>query len=131
MKRSRTPLTVLLILALLLLMLPAVFSCKEREKDNGHAHVFGEWTELRAPTYISDGEQTRVCTACGDIERAVIPKLQPDLNGDNSVNILDVTVLLNFLAVNNSNDMIYDLNNDGLVNILDVAELLNDLATAR
>ena len=78
MKRSRSLIVILLILALLLLALPMAFSCKEQEKDNGHAHVFGEWTVVKAPTCNKSGTKVRVCS-CGKKETASI---SPEHSGE-------------------------------------------------
>ena len=51
-----------------------------------------------------------------------------DLNGDGTVNISDVTALLNALAGSVPPPETYDLNDDGTVNISDVTVLLNILA---
>ena len=49
--------------------------------------------------------------------------LWDDINGDNSVNISDVTALLGKI-VGGGTDPAYDVNGDGVVNIADVIQLL-------
>ena len=51
-----------------------------------------------------------------------------DVNSDGTVNISDVTALLDHLAASNANDLSHDLNDDGLVNITDVTALLDHLS---
>ncbi len=36
-------------------------------------HVWGDWTETAKATHTADGEQTRTCTLCGEVETEVIP----------------------------------------------------------
>lgn len=31
-------------------------------------HAWGEWTETKAPTYTEEGEETRICSACGETD---------------------------------------------------------------
>lgn len=51
------------------------------------------------------------------------PNLPSDLNNDNTVNILDLSILLSNYNTNNS---IADINKDGVVNILDLSILLSN-----
>ena len=41
-------------------------------------HVWGEWTETAKATHTADGEQTRTCTLCGEVETEVLPKHEAD-----------------------------------------------------
>src|SRR6185503_12675202 len=50
------------------------------------------------------------------------PNLQGDLNGDNTVNITDVTILLSDYGTSNS---AADINSDNTVNVLDLFILLS------
>jgi hypothetical protein len=50
------------------------------------------------------------------------PNLPSDLNGDNTVNITDLSILLSDYGTTNSNA---DINSDGAVNILDLSALLS------
>ena len=60
---------------------------------------------------------------------AVASRLRGDVNGDGSVNIKDVTALLNILADSGAADLaICDLDGSGSVSITDVTALLNILA---
>ena len=52
-----------------------------------------------------------------------------DVNGDNSVNISDVTFLINLLLTNGDLPAAADFNNDGRVTISDVTALINYLLT--
>ena len=51
-----------------------------------------------------------------------------DINGDENINILDITMLINMILNNSYND-IADLNADGGLNILDVVILVNLILT--
>ena len=55
--------------------------------------------------------------------------IEGDINADNSVNILDVVILVNFvLNLQIPNDIEFsssDLNNDGMLNVLDIVHLVN------
>ncbi len=41
-------------------------------------HVWGDWTETVLATHTADGEQTRTCTLCGEVETEVLPKHDAD-----------------------------------------------------
>lgn len=76
-----------------------------------------------------------VCTASDEYYLGADPILPPennpfDVNGSGSVNILDVSTLLNRLALGDTED-VRDLNGDGVVNIDDVSSLLDYLSTAK
>ena len=52
--------------------------------------------------------------------------LSGDVNNDNTINILDVVEMINYILFNNNEELeCYDINNDGLVNILDVVYTVN------
>lgn len=79
--------------------------------------------------------------SCGAIKRALFTAitgtphddvLMGDVDGDNHVNISDVTTLINYLLTDNSNGVniqAADLDGNGIVNISDVTELINYLLT--
>ena len=50
--------------------------------------------------------------------------IQGDLNGDTTLNILDVIILVDIILNGESSDLA-DINNDGMINILDVIELID------
>ena len=39
------------------------------------AHTWGDWTETVHPTVSTDGEKERTCSACGEVQTEVVPKL--------------------------------------------------------
>ena len=39
------------------------------------AHAWGEWTQTKAPDYVSEGENARECSLCGEVETEVVEKL--------------------------------------------------------
>ena len=47
-----------------------------------------------------------------------------DINGDNSINIQDIVLLIN-LVLNNGYDILADLNSDGMLDVLDIVQLVN------
>ena len=47
-----------------------------------------------------------------------------DINGDNSINIQDIVIVVNLVLSNEYNDLA-DLNLDSIVNVLDVIQLVN------
>ena len=55
------------------------------------------------------------------------PKLAGDINGDGTVNALDIQEVIN-AAVVESADPVYDVNNDGMVNALDIQKVINNAA---
>jgi len=49
--------------------------CSCGDKTDVAAHQWGAWQETTAPTYNTDGEQTRTCATCGATETKAIAKL--------------------------------------------------------
>jgi hypothetical protein len=47
-----------------------------------------------------------------------------EINGDNSINIQDVVLVIN-LVLNREYSDLADLNSDGLVDVLDIVQLVN------
>ena len=37
-------------------------------------HVWSKWTEIKAPNYVEDGEKSRECSVCHNVETEAIPK---------------------------------------------------------
>ena len=56
-------------------------------------------------------------------------QLQGDMNGDNTLNVLDVIIVVNMAIGNVEIDLNGDMNNDGGINILDVVILANIILT--
>jgi len=56
-------------------------------------------------------------------------QLQGDMNGDSSLNVLDVIIVVNMALGNIEIDLNGDMNNDGGINILDVVILANIILT--
>ena len=56
-------------------------------------------------------------------------QLQGDMNGDSSLNVLDVIIVVNMALGNAEIDLNGDMNNDGGINILDVVILANIILT--
>ena len=48
-----------------------------------------------------------------------------DINGDQTLNVLDVILVVNMALGNTEADLNGDMNSDGLINILDVVLLVN------
>tara|TARA_Y100001970_G_scaffold225108_1_gene277835 strand:- start:3069 stop:4346 length:1278 start_codon:yes stop_codon:yes gene_type:complete len=69
------------------------------------------------------------CRVKGIPDISYIPFDNGDLNMDNSIDILDVVVLVNFVLGADNPDstqaMLSDLNDDGIINILDIISLIN------
>ena len=60
----------------------------------------------------------------------LIPEIRGDVNGDGSVNISDVTALINYLLSHNATGVnldVADCNQDNAINISDVTSLINFL----
>jgi hypothetical protein len=53
------------------------------------------------------------------------PSITCDINGDASINILDLQALSNKITVGGTIDSLFDLNGDGAVNVLDLQILAN------
>ena len=71
------------------------------DKDS-HIHRFGEWTVTKPATVRAEGEETHVCSVCGEKETRAIPQLTPetpqytkgDVDGDNEVTSGDARLAL-------------------------------------
>ena len=61
---------------------------------------------------------------CGNGKVFNLKSNEGDLNGDNSLNVLDVILLVNLILAQEYND-ISDLNNDNILNVLDIILLVN------
>jgi glucose/arabinose dehydrogenase len=61
---------------------------------------------------------------CGNGKVFNLKSNEGDLNGDNSLNVLDVILLVNLILSQEYND-ISDLNNDNILNVLDIILLVN------
>ena len=101
------------------------------------AHTEGEWVTVTEPTEIEEGLQTKSCTICGEeLDRKVIPALSTpeftygDANGDDTVNLSDVTLMLQYIAKwdVSVNENAADANADGSVNLSDVTLMLQYIA---
>ncbi len=50
-------------------------ACETLLQPTKHDHIYGEWTEVTAPTCSAEGKQTRKCTSCDHEEEGKIDKL--------------------------------------------------------
>ncbi len=57
-------------------------------------HSFGDWVETKAPTYTSEGTETRTCTVCGATETQAIPKLENDTTVPTVLGVNNYTVTI-------------------------------------
>ena len=83
--KTRTNKIISLLLAVLMLVSFCFTSCNQPTPDptpDVCNHTFGEWQQTKAPTTSAEGEETRVCTTCGEPETRAVPKLEPDLWDD-------------------------------------------------
>ena len=87
----------------------------------GHIDDLSE-SELR--TFLKAGESNIIVTLSLSIETT---GKVGDVNGDNEVNISDVTVLIDILLSGNINNAMADVNSDGEVTIGDVTALIDIL----
>ena len=55
----------------------------------------------------------------------IIQNLLGDLNGDNSIDILDIVLIVSIITDNNEYNPIADFNNDGFVDVLDIVQIIN------
>lgn len=63
-----------------------------------------------------------------EVSTTIAPAMSCDVNGDASINVLDLQSLVNLLVSGGAIDLMFDLNSDGVVNILDVQILANVIA---
>ena len=48
------------------LCLPVLSACGETNEDGPHEHTVESWTQTKAPTCTEKGEESGVCTVCGE-----------------------------------------------------------------
>ena len=114
----------------------------ESELIGGGVSDDGAWEPALAPAHImvpttrvNDYRYTFVMPASKVKVTAtfvLVPEIRGDVNGDGSVNISDVTALINYLLTGNASGINLtnaDVNSDGSVNISDVTALINYLST--
>ncbi len=114
----------------------------ESELVGGGMSDDGAWEPAMAPAHImvpttkvSENIYTFVMPASKVKVTAtfvLIPEIRGDVNSDGSVNISDVTALINYLLTGNASGINLtnaDVNSDGSVNISDVTALINYLST--
>ena len=111
----------------------AVITAQETVPALGHR--WNEGTVSKQPSYTEQGLITYTCTRCGDTHTEaipVLPLLVGDIDENRTLNILDVTMLLNILSSIQSSDQIekffYDVYEDGRLDINDVTTLLGILS---
>ena len=102
------------------------------ENDNIYARVVGNRLRVMAKR---NGTVTVTATSVADpvVSADCVITIQiPDVNGDTSLNIADVTTLINYL-LNSDENVIYvedaDVNRDGTITVTDVIALINKLLT--
>lgn len=61
------------------------------EKVKALDHAWGEWTVLKEPTYVEDGEEGHICTRCGAKEAVPILKLVKKLTNEDWQEIAELT----------------------------------------
>lgn len=76
-------------------------------------HSYGEWSTTVAPTYITAGEQEKICTICGDVVTQTIPVLENPVSTYNV--ILGDNIGLNFVLDITETDEIAVTVNDAAV----------------
>jgi hypothetical protein len=85
------------------------------------------YSNLGLQAYDAAGNTSSLAQAIVDPTTTNTCTTKPgDLNGDNTVNILDLSILLSNYATTNS---VADINKDGTVNILDLSILLSNYGT--
>lgn len=94
-------------------------------------HIWTDWVITVAPTTEADGEQERQCTLCGEVQKAIAPRLSTvigDVNGDGKVSAIDARWALQCAAKTRELDEHYfklaDVNNDGKVTAIDARKIL-------
>ena len=109
--------------------------CKDKTEITeipAKGHDFGEWVVITRPTATEDGFKVRTCSECHMEETEVILRLSLaiDINGNGSVNMQDLRLLLQHLADEDAliAEGAGDLNYDGAVNMMDARLLQQHLA---
>ena len=93
-------------------------STPDKETPAGYTYTFRCWDQ-------------RIAAVTGDATYTAIYAVFNDQNGDDMVNINDVTTLLDCLANGSSDDLYYDVDGDETVSITDVSALLDYLTTVQ
>ena len=96
------------------------------------SHRFGDWTVVKEATETEEGQKRRTCAGCGQTETEVLPRLGivGDVDGNGTVNILDLVRLRQYLA---DWDVTIqpvgaDCDGNGKIDILDLVRLRQYLA---
>ena len=90
-------------------------------------HNWGEWQVAVMPDRTHNGLEISVCVDCGaQISRAKLWEggLVGDVNGDDCVNVADVTALIHLLLAEEDFPQEADVNKDGVVTVADATALI-------
>ena len=63
-----------------------------QEELSAIGHQFSEWSETKAPSYLADGEEIRVCSICNESETRPIEALIPDKTYSNEETDVSISV---------------------------------------
>ncbi len=85
----------------------------------------GKAVELTGNSFIMPASAVTVTATYKAPEQ---PKLAGDANGDGTVNVFDVTAMVNYILGSPNDGFVFaaaDVNNDGIVNVFDVTKVVN------
>ena len=101
------------------------------EEVEALGHDWGEWEVTKEATYEEEGEETRTCARCGEVETRVIPKLTGkagDMDGDGEITVADALRALRIaakLAEETPEALaIGDIDGDGEITVADALKIL-------
>jgi len=84
---------------------------------------FGEWNDRQFT--FSDIDLVLGPYFFGSCELSESDNILGDLNGDNSIDILDIVLIVSIIIDNNEYNPIADFNGDGLVNVIDIVQIID------
>ena len=82
----------------------------------------GKAVELTGNSFIMPASAVTVTATYKAPEQ---PKLAGDANGDGTVNVFDVTAMVNYILGSPNDGFVFAVNNDGIVNVFDVTKVVN------
>ena len=88
-------------------------------------HTWGDWTETVPPTVTTDGEKQRTCSACGEVQTEVVPKLV----GVESIAVTPETLTVPYDVWNETDKLSAIKNHLAFLGTLNITATMTDSST--